>query len=287
MRRILTMALAALLLLAAASPAFAIDRIDLARDNTLSILFVDPVDDTPLTGVSFYLFRVCDVDEWGAFQNYGEPYLSYVDRIETRSQAAWSAVAMELGPYCLNGENGVLYTAVQETDADGRAVFTGLSAGLYLVACYYFTYNDLLYESDPFLVGLPDLDENDVWVYDTATAPKPGYITGPAEIPYPPDGPEETPEPTPTPDETPAPDETPTPDETPGPEDTPPPTETPSSGEPVAPTDTPVPDEPTETPASERLAQTGVLWWPVPVLLLVGLTLILLGVIRRGRRRES
>lgn len=42
---------------------------------------------------------------------------------------------------------------------------------------------------------------------------------------------------------------------------------------------TPTPGKKTDT----KLPQTGQLWWPVPVLLSVGLLLVLIGVLRRRR----
>ena len=42
------------------------------------------------------------------------------------------------------------------------------------------------------------------------------------------------------------------------------------------------------TPSSKgKLPQTGMLWWPVPVLACAGLLLILLGLVRRNKRRDS
>lgn len=43
----------------------------------------------------------------------------------------------------------------------------------------------------------------------------------------------------------------------------------------------PTPTKPTETPPKPVLPQTGQLWWPVPVLVLAGLALILVGLLRR------
>ncbi len=42
-----------------------------------------------------------------------------------------------------------------------------------------------------------------------------------------------------------------------------------------------VPQEPAPTPNDSTLPQTGLLWWPVPVLLLAGLAFIIVGLFRR------
>lgn len=61
---------------------------------------------------------------------------------------------------------------------------------------------------------------------------------------------------------------------------------TPSPTPTPAPTPTPKPNEPTPAPTPTptpppKLPQTGVLWWPVPVLLAAGVVMILFGMIRR------
>lgn len=76
-----------------------------------------------------------------------------------------------------------------------------------------------------------------------------------------------TPSPTPTPTPTPTGSVSPTPTPTVSPSPTPTPTVSPSP----TPTNTPVP----------TLPQTGQLWWPVPVLVWMGLVLIILGLVRR------
>lgn len=48
------------------------------------------------------------------------------------------------------------------------------------------------------------------------------------------------------------------------------------------------PAAPPGKPAEPKLPQTGQLWWPVPVLLAVGLLLVLIGLIcRRGIENEE
>lgn len=59
---------------------------------------------------------------------------------------------------------------------------------------------------------------------------------------------------------------------------TPPPTPTPTPPPSVTPAPTPAPPAPTPPP---KLPQTGMLWWPVPVLLVAGAALMLFGWLRR------
>ena len=61
--------------------------------------------------------------------------------------------------------------------------------------------------------------------------------------------------------------------------------------EPTQPTKPTQPTQPTRptNPDKPSLPQTGQLWWPVPVLFVVGVILILLGVLRRrsGKKHED
>lgn len=118
------------------------------------------------------------------------------------------------------------------------------------------------------------------------------------------DGPKPTPTPTPSPSGTPAPGPTPSTSPTPGPGPTPDPTPPASTGDPeeedlleekipltdlVNDTTTDQDPDPEEEdlldtkPPLSRLPQTGQLWWPVPLLAILGLFLILSGLIRRRR----
>ena len=62
-------------------------------------------------------------------------------------------------------------------------------------------------------------------------------------------------------------------------------------GTPPSPGDPRPPEEPVEpegeSPGVPKLPQTGVLWWPVPVLLVSGMTLVLFGLLRRRSDDEG
>ena len=155
--------------------------------------------------------------------------------------------------------------------------------------------------------------------------PPPAPTLTPRPTPTPTPTPEVTPTPTPTPEvtptPTPTPEITPTPSAPPGPTPTPPPPfspnpnypdepppddfeeEIPSDPVPLGPAPTPPPQEPDDEEWEEEididdedvplapLPQTGQLWWPVPVLVILGLALIITGMIvshkNRKKNRES
>lgn len=133
------------------------------------------------------------------------------------------------------------------TNSEGKVRFAksdGLSQGLYLVVTDELLYRETIYRALPFLITLPNWNVRDnCWDYSVEASPK----IEAEKLPPP------TPAPTPTP--TPNPTPKPTPVQTPQPSSKPSPT----------------------------LPQTGLLWWPVPVLLLLGVVLIAAGLWERKR----
>jgi len=191
----------------------------------------------------------------------------------------------------------------------GRASFTGLTAGLYLIVQ---TTPAPEYEPfSPFLLALPFYSTADgVYLNAVTAAPKldpavgpdppaPPGTPGPPGTPDPPDptGTPDPPDPTGTPDP-PDPTGTPDPPDPTGTPDPPDPTGTPDPPGPTGTSDPPDPPEGTAPeggdppPKSEQasdpgLPQTGQLWWPVPALGLGGIAMFTLSGIVRKKGRDD
>ncbi len=113
----------------------------------------------------------------------------------------------------------------------------------YLVVGRDLKTENAVYSSLPFIVSVPHYDsETQQTVFDVSAFPKISKTEIVAPTP--------TPEPTPTP--------TPSVPPSPGPTPTPP------------------------TPPDDKLPQTGVLWWPIPVFLILGVSLISVGLLKSG-----
>lgn len=146
----------------------------------------------------------------------------------------------------------------------GIAQFTGLPDGLYLVASNNAVWlGNTQYTAIPFLINIPYVDKGVSNNYITVSV-KPETYTPPRS----------TPKPTPTPD-----------DFVDIPEEDPPKAEPPIE---ILPDDVPktdfpdLPDDPDiEIPDPDvplaTLPQTGLLWWPVPVMAAAGIVLIIFG----------
>ena len=85
-------------------------------------------------------------------------------------QAGWRVLAATLDGYAARDQRKPL--ATRETDADGQLTFSGLEAGMYLVTWQKHTTGGYTYTPVPFLVSLPGLDGEDNWVYDVTADPK-------------------------------------------------------------------------------------------------------------------
>lgn len=155
------------LLVTAVPQAQARESLDVSRTGSMTFLFV--WEDTPLDTGNLTLTRVGDI---------------------VRTHFEWIPQLRDSGLSLKNPEDrelaGKLAAAVQEREIagitapieDGKAVFTDLATGLYLVtqqeACEGFD------PVSPFLISLPRL-ENGSYVYDISAQPKVGLEPLPTE----------------------------------------------------------------------------------------------------------
>lgn len=142
--------------------AFAREPVDLEQKTSLTIQY-------PCTGAKFRIYRVADVSEYGEYTLTPE-FEDYAVDLEQKDQSGWRALASTLSGYVERDGKAALDT--KTTDADGKAYFKELSAGLYLVLGDRAEDDTYKYEAEASLIALPDLDEGDQWVYDVTASPK-------------------------------------------------------------------------------------------------------------------
>lgn len=179
------------------------------------------------------------------------------------------AIAKKLAKIAVPDESGV-------TDKNGKLTFDHLRPGLYLIVRSRVAEANKDYILDPYLVTLPIIEDGDVFEdievdekFARIGDPRPTHT--PTTSPQPSESPQPSASPTPGSSTSPAPGTTPTPSAQPTPT---PDTET--TPEPV-PSAAPTPPAGSPPVTAGRLPQTGQLNWPIPVLLIAGLALILLG----------
>ena len=158
-------ALLGLLVLLAILPVTALARGPLETEQPTSLTM-----EYPCEGATFQLFQVAEVSRYAeytattAFAAYAPDFDGAVD------QTGWQALAQTLAAYAQR--DGVTPDVQSVTDAAGKLSFTGLKTGLYLVTVSTTEKDEYVYQCAPFLVALPELDEEDQWVYDVTASPK-------------------------------------------------------------------------------------------------------------------
>lgn len=197
--------------------AYAVTMID--KDKPVSLELTYKYNGEALTGTDFDLYHVAEIDAYGELIATA-PFTSFDVNIYGENDKAWENLTNELASYVK--ANKVSVADYGKVDNNGRAIFPNntddLKQGLYLVVGHSVVKDGTIYETVPFLVLLPSIDDDTKdWTYEVTAFPKPGEQSNP---------------------------------------------------------EPPTPNEP-------NLPQTGQLWWPVPMMVMVGLVFIIAGVVRR------
>ncbi len=147
-------------------------HIDLTRDCSLTISFVD--QGTPLSGADFSLYLAATVDATGKLTPT-ESFSRFPVRFQNTSNDSgldsWSALASTLEGYVLYHD--LPPTTTGATDGRGLLTFHDLTPGFYLVLSERCRRANQVYDAQPFLVMLPTLDkDSSEWNYQMAVSLK-------------------------------------------------------------------------------------------------------------------
>ena len=173
-----------LLCLAALLPAraSAAGLIDTTRDVRLTIEYRHDGEAVP--SVPFDLYYAASVDADANFTLAGD-FADYPVSLENLTAAEWTALAETLAAYA--DRDGLTPLDSGKTDTQGMLTFPNrqerLVPGLYLVVGRRLMTERYTYTTEPFLIALPNL-ENDTWLYDVTASPKHTRTENP---PVPPD----------------------------------------------------------------------------------------------------
>jgi hypothetical protein len=161
--------LAVLVLLGTLAPwAWAAETVDPAQRGELIIEYV--YDSKPVTGAMFCLYRVADVDANGMYTLCGA-FADYPVVLNDRSDSNWRKVASTLNAFAKRDLLNPDYVAT--VSEYGFAVITDLEPGLYLLGASRFVGNDGLYISQPAMAPIPAKQNPDSqWYYSVSVLPK-------------------------------------------------------------------------------------------------------------------
>lgn len=151
----------AMLLVACAVPAFAYERVDTDADTSLTAYFTE--NGTGIEGASFSLYRVADVSDAVQFDLSDAFAGASVSLDDIESAGTWSDMALTLSAYA--DANSISPVKTGTTNADGKIDFSGLTVGLYLLTGDPVVIGDYSYAPAPSMILLPTLQEDDSWNY--------------------------------------------------------------------------------------------------------------------------
>jgi len=159
-------------MLLASLPAIAMEKIDTGKDVRLSISFSD--DGMGLSGAQFDIYRVAKIDKAGKATLIA-PFDKYNVDIHVESESEMGDIARTLEGYVLRDHIAPTESAV--TDRMGNVFFPAsgkkLQQGLYLVLGNRYSGNGRTYIIQPGLVMLPTLSvDKTQWLYDLEIKPK-------------------------------------------------------------------------------------------------------------------
>ena len=164
-KRILPLVVAIIMLVAIMPTAYAATDIDHDRQINLNLIFTVTEKEIPATEVEFRLYKVAEFPYYCRFdvtETFGE-YMSEVDFTEM-DQDKWMEMAATLAGYV--SADKIKPDYVVKSDEEGIARIADIEGGLYLIEGDTFHYGRNNYMPDAFMYCLPMLDKNDEWVYE-------------------------------------------------------------------------------------------------------------------------
>ena len=147
---------------------FAAGAIDLEQKASLTISYKE--DDQPFEDVEFSIYQLATVDKYGSLTVLEEYNLYDID-ISGKNDDSWKEIAFAIEGY-IYIEN-IAPSATAKTNEDGIIQFDDLSLGLYLVIGENHQKDEFIYSVDSFLVMLPTTNVlTNEWNYDLQVKPK-------------------------------------------------------------------------------------------------------------------
>lgn len=150
--------LLALLLLV---PTTTVEALDTSKTGSINITY--QYDDKAFDNYNIYLYKVATMNEEGIFA-YEDNFKGNRE-INNLTSSEWSLLTTSLNKFI--EENQISHYKIETTTSEGKANFTGLPAGLYLITVEDVKEKEYQYQSLPMLISVPNFDEivND-YIYD-------------------------------------------------------------------------------------------------------------------------
>lgn len=138
----------------------AYDSLNQNQGVSLTVTFKN--ETKAFSGVHFKIYKVANIDESVHFTLI-DPFTKYSVEVNDLESEEWRELAETLDGYVIKDD--IPCTSEGDTDENGQVVFSDLTQGLYLVSSAVYQDENTKYTSQAFLVSLPNV-VNDAWVYD-------------------------------------------------------------------------------------------------------------------------
>lgn len=171
----------ALLLSFVGLTAEAAGMVDTAQSGSLSLTY--SYNGQAFSGIRIRIYRVASVSQFADFSLQGSFSQLPVEVNNIKSQDEWRQLASTLSSYVTS--KAIACDSEAVTDRNGTVSFPSLPLGLYLVEGVRVEQENGYCQFDSFMLSLPNLDENDQWVYNVTAKPKSSFQeVKPKEITY-------------------------------------------------------------------------------------------------------
>ncbi len=142
--------------------------VDMNKKASLTVVY--GFGDEYFEGIPVKIYRVGAFDPTGNFE-LCDSFVGYPLAVGTvKSQSEWQQIADTAASYVVS--DSIAPTASATTNAAGKAEFTELELGLYLVTKYRVDIENGWVEFFNFMTVLPAVDTEDNWVYHSEVRPK-------------------------------------------------------------------------------------------------------------------
>jgi hypothetical protein len=159
--------------------ALPLPEVALAASPDASLTLSCAVGGTAVPGVRCRLYRVASLSGT-AFTATDSFRQAQVQLNGLTTAAQWQAAADSLSVFATAEENGISPDCEGQTDAAGSAAFSGLATGLYLAVFTDTVQGDTTYRFSAALLSLPQWNADGSVVYQVTAAPKGTAVTPPS-----------------------------------------------------------------------------------------------------------
>ena len=145
---------------------YAIDPLQVGASVALKIN-CHPEAEIEFPEVGFCIYKVGEIDEFAEVTPIGE-FADYPVEYAQEDASGWKALAQTLAGFVKRDQ--IEPYDYNVTDAKGVTEFPAgdktMTTGLYLVTGETYVYNQVRYQTQPMLICLPNRDVDDTWIYE-------------------------------------------------------------------------------------------------------------------------